>query len=308
MGVVVQNGTRNLWVRVISAIHLGLSNWDFLPVKNSVGGVWRSIVSVINKLVAPNILIRSCFKGIVGNGEGVCFWLDPWLLDEPLKFRFPSLFRLEMVKGCSVKDRVGSDGIWLWRHEPNEDDEASELTGLMDLIWNFPLSDRRDAWRWLGCNSGVFSVSSVKSIILNSFDFSSRFVMKWCSWVPIKCNLFAWKAEMGRIPTTEALKKRGVIIEDEVCPLCSSEEETVDHLFTSCLVTSVLWQKVCTWSRVPLFFAFSFRDLLELYDHCGKKNEEKEFFHVSDRKLIITHSKTLFSNGVYGPYKVIRPV
>ncbi|XP_022024125.1 uncharacterized protein LOC110924425 [Helianthus annuus] len=200
-------------------------------------------------------------------------------LNESLKTRFPNLFGLELVKSCLIKERIAGEGIWLWRQDPTEEDESVELNDLMDLLWNISLTSRSDGWHWLGNNSGTFSVGSVKSLIINSFDFSSRYVMKWCSWVPIKCNLFAWKAEMNMIPTAEALKNRGMLITDEVCPLCNSAEETVDHLFTSCIVFSVIWHKVCLWSRVPLFYAFSFRDLLEMHNHCGKKNEEKEVFH-----------------------------
>ncbi|KAJ0532716.1 hypothetical protein HanIR_Chr09g0400091 [Helianthus annuus] len=46
------------------------------------------------------------------------FWLDPCLLDVPLNSRFPSLFKLEVVKTCSIRDRLEGEGLWLWGHDP----------------------------------------------------------------------------------------------------------------------------------------------------------------------------------------------
>ncbi|MFS8030796.1 putative reverse transcriptase zinc-binding domain-containing protein [Helianthus anomalus] len=60
---------------------------------------------------------------------------------------------------------------------------------------------------------------------------------------PSKCNLLARRAEMDRIPTYDALIKRGVAIDEGLCVFCKSEVESVEHIFTSCWFSSVLWLK-----------------------------------------------------------------
>ncbi|KAI3824227.1 hypothetical protein L1987_05677 [Smallanthus sonchifolius] len=262
-------GRDNLWVKVVDAIHSGGSNWSFVPVCKSASGVWRNIVSVLNRPVFGNVPLRNFFKGRVGNGGDILFWLDPWLKDRPLKECFPNLFRLEVVKNCAVRDRVEGVGVWLWRHEPDFDVEVNEFAVLQAALQPVSLVDRSDGREWLGDSKGVFSVRSAKMLLSKGRDFSNRFVMSWCKWVPLKCNVFAWRSELNRIPTKDALRKRGIVTGDDLCPLCRSEEETVEHLFTSCLVASILWQKISMWCRIQNIFAFSFRDLLEVQNAGG---------------------------------------
>ncbi|XP_022013959.1 uncharacterized protein LOC110913435 [Helianthus annuus] len=80
---------------------------------------------------------------------------------------------------------------------------------------------------------------------------------------------------MNRIPTADALSKRGIVVGDGLCPLCKSEAESVDHLFTSCYVAVILWHKVSRWCRIPPIFAFSFKDLLEVHKSNHVKIAEK---------------------------------
>ncbi|KAF5756496.1 putative reverse transcriptase zinc-binding domain-containing protein [Helianthus annuus] len=99
--------------------------------------------------------------------------------------------------------------------------------------------------------------------------------MDWCNWVPLKCNIFVWRAEMDRIATVEALAKRGVLISDDMCFHCRSGPDSVDHLLVGCELALGLWEKISFWCRVQNFFAFSVRDLLEMSNYCNKGATEK---------------------------------
>ncbi|XP_021986635.1 uncharacterized protein LOC110883094 [Helianthus annuus] len=145
----------NLWVKVISAIHTGGSKWDFFPVKKTTGGGWQNIISVINKPGAENLPIRNFFKGVIGKGEDISFWLDPWLTDQPLKMCYPNLFQLEVVKNCSVKNRLERQGLWLWRSDPNTEEDLSEMGNLRNKLLDISLSNRSNSWRWLGTDLGL---------------------------------------------------------------------------------------------------------------------------------------------------------
>ncbi|MFS7950996.1 putative reverse transcriptase zinc-binding domain-containing protein [Helianthus anomalus] len=252
-----------MWVKVVDAIHSKGESWSFLPVKKSCNGVWNNIVSVISKPVSGNVILRDLFRGVVGKGDRIMFWLDPWLREKPLCEIFPNIFALEVVKSCSIRDRL--EGTWLWKHDPEPGEELDELSVIMDELAEVSLNSNEDGWRWLGDPKGSFSVKSVKSVLAEASSVGVDFVLEWNKWVPSKCNLLVWKAEMGRIPTADALSKRGIVTGEGLCPLCKSETESVDHLFTSCIVAAVLWQKVSIWCRIPPIFAFSFKDLLEVH-------------------------------------------
>ncbi|XP_035837223.1 uncharacterized protein LOC118485086 [Helianthus annuus] len=64
-----------------------------------------------------------------------------------------------------------------------------------------------DKWLWSASSDGSFTVKAAKSILQSDQVSDNRFVLHWCKWVPAKCNIHAWRLEMDRIPTGDALKK-----------------------------------------------------------------------------------------------------
>ncbi|KAF5773617.1 putative RNA-directed DNA polymerase [Helianthus annuus] len=271
-----KNEQDSLWVKVVNAFHVGGSAWDFLPLKKSLGGVWNNIVSVFRRPVIGNLSLRKFFKGEVKSGNKILFWLDPWLDDVPLKEKFPNLFKLEMVKTCSVRDRLDGEGLWLWRHDPETSQELSEWQVLSAALGSVSLASGEDRWSWLGNGSKNFSVAAVKYLISSSRDYSSRYVMDWCKWVPKKCNIFAWRADLNRIPTCDALGRRGMLVINDMCSLCGEDLETVSHIFSACPFSLSVWEKVSLWCRIPRFFVFSFRDLIEIHNVGDNRKAVRE--------------------------------
>ncbi|XP_076920757.1 uncharacterized protein LOC143581964 [Bidens hawaiensis] len=170
----------NLWVRVINALHEGGFTWDCFSAKKSFGGVWSNIVSVLKKPIADNLTIRCLFKGAMGMGENIMFWLDPWQFDVPLKDKFPSLFLLEVVKTCSVRERLEGEGLWLWRHDPDSEVERIEWQSLASALNSVRLSSNPNKWSWAGLGTEGFSFAIMKKLIDSKRDYSSRIVVDWC--------------------------------------------------------------------------------------------------------------------------------
>ncbi|MFS7958315.1 putative RNA-directed DNA polymerase [Helianthus anomalus] len=140
----------NLWVKVVTAIHSGRSEWAFLSCNRTIRGVWVNICNTMNKPLVGNKSIRSFFRGEVASGTEVLFWLDPWISESPLKDILPCLFQLEVVKSSSVNDRLAGSGSWLWRHEPDMAAEVAELDILSGMLSSFSLGSGSDKWKWLG--------------------------------------------------------------------------------------------------------------------------------------------------------------
>ncbi|XP_076888770.1 uncharacterized protein LOC143539312 [Bidens hawaiensis] len=139
--------------------------------------------------------------------------------------------------------------------------------------------DGPDSWGWLGDKSGVFSVNSVKKLAEKDRDSSNNYIMKWSKWVPDKCNIHAWRVELNRVPTWEALDRRKIQGVRILCPFCDIGLDTIDHLTTGCSVASTVWDHVTRWCKVPPFFGFSVRDVLELSKLVGLLEKDKEAFH-----------------------------
>ncbi|XP_021986241.1 uncharacterized protein LOC110882559 [Helianthus annuus] len=122
-----------------------------------------------------------------------------------------------------------------------------------------------DRWKWSADPAGMFSVKSVKRLLKEEEEVQgSSFILSWCKWVPAKVNIHAWRMEMDKVPTAEALTKRNIGITASLCPMCNSEEETVDHVFNTCIIAANVWNGVSVWCKIPNIFAFYLKDLLSI--------------------------------------------
>ncbi|MFS8026364.1 putative RNA-directed DNA polymerase [Helianthus anomalus] len=300
----------NLWVKVIDSLFASGSGWSFIPDKKSASGVWHNIVAVFNKQVSGGTMLRNLFKGVVGRGDQLYFWLDNWVTDIPLKDLFTRLFSLEVVKTCRVQERI--PGNWLWKHDPSLDDELVEMAELLNVVNLVSLNNNSDKWVWKGDSSGVFSVASVKKALEGDFTNVNGFILDWCKWVPIKCSVFVWRAAMGRIPTSDALRRRGIFAGDGLCPLCRTEDDSADHLLTSCLIATILWQKISRWCGLPPIYAFSVKDLLLIHRSGGIKAGEGVALHgvmiTACWCLWLARNKALFSGVDVKPDSVFSEV
>ncbi|KAJ0491837.1 putative RNA-directed DNA polymerase [Helianthus annuus] len=252
----------SLWRNIISAIHNGSRTWDFLPTKKNWGGTWSKIVKCIARTKVGDSPLRSFFKGVPGRGDSISFWLDPWVACEPLKDLFPCLFQIESQKKCRISNRIfrgsGQEKFaWGWKRSPGPGTELEELSGLSSLLESFSISDRKDKWVWLGDGAEEFSVKAVKQTFMKGRVLSDGPRFEWCKWVPAKCNIFAWRANLNRIPSVEALRKRNIFIQDEACGFCHDGEDKVNHIFTGCYAANVVWNMISSnWFLTFLCFLF----------------------------------------------------
>ncbi|XP_076914681.1 uncharacterized protein LOC143573769 [Bidens hawaiensis] len=134
--------------------------------------------------------------------------------------------------------------MWEWRRQPTSEEELlewEELFGLLGVVLGFGGADR---WVWRGDIGKDFSVAAVRSLIVEDRDVSNRYVLDRAKWIPRKCQIFIWRAVLDRIPTLEALQNRNIMVDSDICRLCDSAKETVDHLFAGCSVADKVWNGV----------------------------------------------------------------
>ncbi|MFS7958360.1 putative RNA-directed DNA polymerase [Helianthus anomalus] len=275
-----RNDENSLWKAVIVSIHDTKRSWSSMPCNKNMGGVWKAIVNELDKTQVGGVRFHQNLKGIAGNGQCIRFWSDPWACSQPLKDCFPSLFRLEKDKKCKVCDRYnptvrGFVGSWDWSRDPNSDIELEEWSRFIPILDSFSLSDSKDRWEWIGGETAEFSVGAVKNFLRSSNDYSRNYVFKWSKWVPIKCQIFVWRAEMGRIATVDALTKRNCYTGDDSCVLCEDGPESAAHLLCSCFLAAGVWNLVSRWCRVSPIYAFSVKDLLDVHEHSGLGSKAK---------------------------------
>ncbi|GJS41523.1 RNA-directed DNA polymerase, eukaryota [Tanacetum coccineum] len=116
-----------------------------------------------------------------------------------------------------------------------------------------------------------FEVKEVRSYLDNIF--ASLFLIVPTSLgeslIPIKINIFAWRARLDRLPTRSNLACRGIVMDSVLCPICGSDTETISHILFRCNLGVHIFRKICRWWEVDWLDVSSY-DALAL---SGSRNK-----------------------------------
>ncbi|KAJ0846132.1 putative reverse transcriptase zinc-binding domain-containing protein [Helianthus annuus] len=243
------------------------------------------ILAMVPTKVEEMVDISRAIKGEVRGGAEVAFWVGVWAAPEPLMTKFPLLFQLEKDRWCSVAERarVGVNGTswgWEWRRNLANNAELRELQQLSTLLQGFSVTTGTDRWVWELDPSRRFSVGSIKKLINQNNCERPDYIVQWNSWVPMKVGVVAWRAEKERLPTRDALFKRGISIQNLECILCGEYNKTCEHLFVSCGYAQMVWQIVYQWCKMQPVIAFCIKDILDAHYQFGGSMKRKKAFHV----------------------------
>ncbi|XP_058740984.1 uncharacterized protein LOC131629575 [Vicia villosa] len=71
----------------------------------------------------------------------------------------------------------------------------------------------------------------------------------WNLEAPSKVKVLSWRMVLGRNPTRNQIKRRGILRDDNdcCCVFCFRHEEDSNHLFVDCPILDKLWEKVGVW-------------------------------------------------------------
>ncbi|KAL5564798.1 hypothetical protein UlMin_027962 [Ulmus minor] len=200
-------GQNSLCCSILNARYL--LHTKFLQASQSRGDspFWKAVM-------ATQEIIRSGSCFLVGNGDSIDIWEDPWVPSFP-GFRPPP--KGEPRAGwMSVKDLILQPGLW----------DRSKLQELFDphivnLIsaMHLPVRDKQDSMIWTPVSNGTFSA---KSAYLSSN--ATRFKDILTDSLPLRSRL----ASRFSIP-------------DITCPICHSNIENSLHLFVFCDLARKVW-------------------------------------------------------------------
>ncbi|GJT17571.1 RNA-directed DNA polymerase, eukaryota [Tanacetum coccineum] len=182
--------------------------------------IWCSILREVKSLKDSGFDFSSHCKKRIGDGSCTSFWYDIWLADAPLCVQFPRLFALELDKEIVVANKM----------------ELLRSQLLFAGTWTCDLS-----------GDGEFKVKVIRNFIDDLFLPSSDVATRWVKFIPIKVNVFSWRARRDRLPTRVNLSRRGVLLDSHLCPLCNAAMEDVQHVFFRCDVARVVLRKICRW-------------------------------------------------------------
>jgi len=177
----------------------------------------------------------------VGSGDKARFWEDVWVDNANLKSLFPRLYSLSLNQGQKVEEvGVWEDLGWRWnlrwRRVRFEWEIPLENTLGLLISRAYVKRDRKDARVWKSDESGSFTVRSAYECLVKADRGPqiAAFKYLWKTKTFPNVVITAWRVMLGRVPTRECLRKRGVMLDSVVCVMCQSEEESCQHLFLDC--------------------------------------------------------------------------
>ncbi|KAD7477125.1 hypothetical protein E3N88_00261 [Mikania micrantha] len=101
------------------------------------------------------------------------------------------------------------------------------LKNLLPDLYKLEGYEQPDKWMWSGEIFGPYLCSIIRKVIGVMFPQENT-KFPWLRGVPLKVSSFAWRACLNRIPTKEALSRRGILV-NQSCALCTTQDEVADQ-------------------------------------------------------------------------------
>ncbi|GKA50704.1 RNA-directed DNA polymerase, eukaryota [Tanacetum coccineum] len=209
---------------------------------------WCSILREVQVLSSIGFDFVSHCKKRVGDGQNTRFWLDTWILDVPFSVRFPRIYALERDNLAFVAAKWGASSFDAsFRRQVRDGAECQQWSDMLSLLGTVTLSSSIDRWVCDLNGEGVFRVKEIRSILDDIFFPSAVEATRWVKFIPIKINVFAWRARFDRLPTRCNLFNRGVIMDSSLCPMCGLVPEDSHHVFFRCNLAKIIFRRICRW-------------------------------------------------------------
>ncbi|GKE23199.1 RNA-directed DNA polymerase, eukaryota [Tanacetum coccineum] len=246
----------SLWFRIIQVLY-GPSIVSH-PVNCSSN--WCSIVRELHLLSGKGFDFLSYCKKRIGDGNDTRFWYDIWIGDKSLQELFPRLFALELDKEISVAGKMKAVLDHSFRRHVRDGSKNQQLVNLYSLLESVSLSQSHDRWFCDLTGDGEFCVKEVRNFLDNLFLPSHLESTGWVKYIPIKVNVFAWRARRNYLPTRANLNRRGIILDSSMCHLCQSDEDDINHVLFRCELAQIIVRRICRWWELDWQGLMSFSD------------------------------------------------
>ncbi|GKB81078.1 RNA-directed DNA polymerase, eukaryota, partial [Tanacetum coccineum] len=256
LGVMVGGNTsrHKFWADVVSKLRSRLSKWKTKTL--SIGGRLTLLKSVLGASPLYCMSIFKAPKGVLKEMESIRnnFFIGAdtadkkitWVAwdkvlaskknggDITLRDKFPRIFALEMDKTITVAAKMASLVDSSFRRPVCGGIEHVQFNELRSYIDSVTLSNSHDLWICNMSGDGIFRVKDIRNSIDDLMLPSWLEPTKWVKYVPIKINIFGWRARRDCLPTRANLIRRGVYMEFSNCPTCGLYVEDTHHVLFQC--------------------------------------------------------------------------
>nr|GEV90718.1 RNA-directed DNA polymerase, eukaryota [Tanacetum cinerariifolium] len=252
-----QMSHHSAWHNIIQKVRSRLSKWKVKTL--SIGGHLTLLKSVLGAVPLYSMSIYKAPKGVLRELEMIrnSFFIGADSAEKKITcIAWDKVLALKKQRGLGVSSFYALNRALLlkWRNkeisvaakwgDPSFDHsfrrqvragaERQQWADLPSLLGTFSLSPSIDRWVCDLNGDGSFRVKDFRFVLDDLILRSSNMATRWVKCVPVKVNVFAWRAWLERLPTRDNLAKRGVHTYSNLCPVCGSSPENIQHLLFGC--------------------------------------------------------------------------
>nr|GEY18143.1 RNA-directed DNA polymerase, eukaryota [Tanacetum cinerariifolium] len=261
-------GVLNVLESIRSSLHALnralLLKWVWRLISND-GSLWSSVIKAIHgsSFDSHSVKFSSPWCCILRELQ-----LDSWILDSPLSVRFPRMFALEGDKHVTVADKWSDSDFKLsFRREIRVGAVREQWNDMLSILDTVSLYSSNDRWICDLNGEGMFCVQDIRKIIDVLYLPSLSDATRWVKHIPIKINVFAWRARLDCLPTRCNLLNRGVVMVSPLFPICGLFPEDVQHVVFHCEIAKSIFRRICRWWDVEWSDVSSFADWNLWFSH-----------------------------------------
>lgn len=250
----------NIWTKVVKRKYIDpapLEDWIQSQDKKTknISVIWKATVEAFS-------VIEQGLAWKVGDGRHIRIGRDPWVGCNEAFALSPGFLRHLDSKGITTLnqvEKVGHSTIWgqAWKNDEDlginirwKNEWASYIQELHRS--NVRLKDKPDQLIWAQGKTGVYSPKDGYTFLMAKKgwgmpDWWAKNI--WKLNCPAKARIFLWCILKRKVPTWDILKAR-FLVGPGRCPLCKSEEESIRHLFSACVVSQKIWEETTCLLKV----------------------------------------------------------
>ena len=234
----VASNRESICMRMLRSKYKVRRDWLYKsPPKNS-----SPIRRAIEK--GKNLIVKgACF--MVGNGENISVWKDPWV---PYLEDFKPIPRdaSSQVRPLMVSNLIDPQ-TRVWKQDVlGQLFTLSSIEAINKIV--FPWIPRPDKLVWVKEPIGDFSIKSAYKLSQEPPTTSNEDVewdKIWKLKVHERTKMFIWRIGANLLLTKDRIAQRlGGL--DSSCSLCGEKVETSTHLFFKCTIARAIWFG-CNW-------------------------------------------------------------
>nr|GEV01411.1 RNA-directed DNA polymerase, eukaryota [Tanacetum cinerariifolium] len=212
-------------------------------------GILKEMETIHSNFLREQIIRQERFLGSLRRRSWRQSKMEKWIKIRWWVLRWALFLSMSLFENVSVMEPSVSDGA-----------ERQQWSELCEILEPIILSSSKDRWTCDLNGDGEFRVKEVHSLLDNIFLPSTNVPTRWVKFIPIKINIFAWRAWLDRLSTRSNLMRKGVVMNYDLCPMCGMVTDDIFHVLFRCDLAALIFQKICRWWELDWQALTSFKD------------------------------------------------